>query len=272
MGGIIANVKSSRKRREYEPFGETIRYLTVEELQQFFDAIDDYRHKLMMRTIYELGCRVGEFVRIQLKHVAFDRCTVYFPAENTKTKQRRVSHLPAGLVNDLKSYLRQAGRMAQRSTRVRQPAEYLFHPGRVSQRRYTENRLRQLFARYARAIGLDREYARDRRGRVLHELTIHSLRHSHIMHYVHVYKLPLPIVQRQVGHKTLKATSVYLRPSDEQVGHAYADVRRYPARVTKPPQSLNTVDASSFYNDTEKAPPRNNRDHPGAHPGDRRVD
>ena len=36
--------------------------------------------------------------------------------------------------------------------------------------------------------GLEREYARDRKGRALHELTIHSLRHSHIMHYVHVYK------------------------------------------------------------------------------------
>lgn len=55
---------------------------------------------------------------------------------------------------------------------------------------------------------------------MLRELTIHSLRHSHIMHYVHVYKLPLPIVQRQVGHKSLKATSVYLRPSDEDVARS----------------------------------------------------
>ena len=45
------------------------------------------------------------------------------------------------------------------------------------------------------------------------------------MHYVHVYKLPLPIVQKQVGHKTLKATSVYLRPSDEAVGSAYDEAR-----------------------------------------------
>lgn len=33
--------------------------------------------------------------------------------------------------------------------------------------------------------------------------------------------LPLPIVQKQVGHKTLKATSVYLKPSDEAVAEAY---------------------------------------------------
>ena len=41
------------------------------------------------------------------------------------------------------------------------------------------------------------------------------------MTYIHIYRLPLPIVQKQVGHKTLKATSVYLNPSDEAVREAY---------------------------------------------------
>jgi len=49
-------VKPSRK---YERFGETIRYMTWEEWQQFLGGINDYRHKLMMRCIYELGCRVA---------------------------------------------------------------------------------------------------------------------------------------------------------------------------------------------------------------------
>jgi integrase len=110
--GPASNVKSLKKRPRYERFGETIRYLTIEELQQFFDAAEKYRHKLMMQMIYELGCRVGEFVRIQLKHLSFGRGTVYFPAANTKTKARRVSHLPAGLMNEVKSQLRRQGRMA----------------------------------------------------------------------------------------------------------------------------------------------------------------
>ena len=105
----MPNVKLSRKQQQYERFGETIRYLTIEEWQQFLDVIEHYRHKLIMRMVYELGCRVGEFVRIQLKHMAFGRNTVYFPAENTKTKQRRVSHLPPGLMNELKSLLRREG-------------------------------------------------------------------------------------------------------------------------------------------------------------------
>lgn len=244
-----SNVKSSRKRPRYDHFGDHIRYLTVDEWAQFLDAIEDYRHKLMMRIIYELGCRIGEFVRIQLKHLSFARCAVYFPAENTKTRLRRVSHLPAGLLNEIKSLLRREGRMAVRTDRIARPNDYLFFPAGDARRHYSENRLRQIFDRYIRAVGLEREYGRDRRGRALHALTIHSLRHSHIMHYVHLHRLPLPIVQKQVGHKSLKTTSVYLRPSDEHVGQAYAEARRHSPKVTNRPQRLSTH-ASSFGNDS----------------------
>lgn len=232
---ISSNVKPASKSPQYSRFGETIRYLTIDEWNRLLDGIEDYRHKLMIRVIYELGCRVGEFARIQLKHLNFSRNTVTFPAENTKTRQRRTCHLPAGLLNEIKSMLRQQERMPKRSEAVRNPDEYLFYPFSDARQHYHENRLRQIFARYLDLAGLSREYARDRKGRVLHELTIHSLRHSHIMHYVHIYKLPLPIVQKQVGHKTLKATSVYLRPSDEQVGEAYdeARARTAPARPRK---------------------------------------
>jgi len=74
-----------------------IRYLNQDELAQLFDSIDNYKHKLMFEIMYELGCRVGEFAKIQVKHVNFNRSTVFFPAENTKTKHPRISYLPKGL-------------------------------------------------------------------------------------------------------------------------------------------------------------------------------
>jgi integrase len=88
--------KRGKSCRRYERFGEIIRYLTIEELQHLFDSVDNYKHKLMLEVIYELGCRVGEFVRIQVKHVNFNRSTVFVPAENTKTKHARMSYLPKG--------------------------------------------------------------------------------------------------------------------------------------------------------------------------------
>jgi integrase/recombinase XerD len=216
--GPGSNVKPLSK---YERFGETIRYMTWEEWLRFLDSIDNYEHKLMMRTVYELGCRVGEFVRIRLEHMDFRRGRVFFPRENTKTKRRRVSHLPLGLVNELKSWLKGNGRMSVRAEKVLRGREFLFSPARNYRQRYSENRLRQIFRKYLKRAGLDRCYGEDSWGRRLHELTIHSLRHSHIMHYIHVHRLPIAVVQKQVGHTSLKTTSVYLNPSEEAVAQAY---------------------------------------------------
>ena len=56
--------------------------------------------------------------------------------------------------------------------------------------------------------------------------TVHSLRHSHIMHYVVDRGVSLPIVQKQVGHRSLKTTSVYLSPSTEKMAQAYNSARQ----------------------------------------------
>lgn len=230
LGGKTSNVKPSPK---YERFGETIRYLTLPELQKLFDQIEDYRHKLMLRMIYELGCRVGEFVKIQLKHLDFNRSTVFFPAENTKTAKRRTSHLPQGLMNEVVSLLRSEGRMGKRSFEVKHPESYLFHPPKRPSAPYSTNRLRQIFQVYVKKAGLDHEYGQDSKGRRLHRLTIHSLRHAHLMVYIHHYKLPLPIVQKQVGHKSLRSTSVYLNPSEEAVAAAYTEVQTRSREVSE---------------------------------------
>ncbi len=114
--------------------------------------------------------------------------------------------------------------MKKREEELRAPESYLFSPDHKGKRPHTENRIRQIFRQYIKEVGLGREYGSDVRGRKLHKFTMHSLRHSHIMHYIHIHKLPVPIVQKQVAHKTLQATSVYCRPSDEMVSEAYKKV------------------------------------------------
>jgi integrase len=212
--------------KKYEHFGEIIRYLTIDELNQFFDSIDNYYHKLIFQAIYELGCRVGEFVKIQTKHLNFSRSTVYFPGENTKTKHPRISYLPKGLMNEIKSMLKQKGIVTKRAGRIRKQEAYLFHPGKRWNQQYTENRIRQIFQTYIERSDLQRTYTEDSHGRKLKMFTVHSLRHSHIMHYTVDRNLPLPIVQKQVGHRSLKTTSVYLSPSTEKMAEAYDRVNR----------------------------------------------
>ena len=217
--------KRKNKTKKYERFGEIIRHLTLDEIQQLFDSIDNYKHKLMFEVIYELGCRVGEFVRIQVKHINFNRSTVLFPAENTKTKHARISYLPQGLTNEIKSMLKQIGVIGKRGDRIKNAEAYLFHPGRRWNKPYTPNRIRQIFQKYVNKAGLQQVYGKDSLGRSLKMFTVHSLRHSHIFFYVVDRKLPLPIVQKQVGHKNLKTTSVYLQPSTEKMAEAYKKAR-----------------------------------------------
>jgi site-specific recombinase XerD len=59
------------------------------------------------------------------------------------------------------------------------------------------------------------------------------------MIYVVDKGLPLPIVQKQVGHRSLKTTSVYLSPSTEKIAQAYNDARK----VTDRPRSQTTYAA-----------------------------
>jgi len=182
----------------------------------------------MFQVIFELGCRVGEFVRIQVKHINFNRSTVLFPAENTKTKHTRISYLPKGLTNEIKSMLKQKGLMNKRGDKVRISEAYLFYPGRRWNKHYTENRIRQIFQKYIEKAGLQQIYGKDTKGRNLKMFTVHSLRHSHLVSYVIDKKVPLPIVQKQVGHRSLKTTSVYLQPLTEKMAQAYSDARREP--------------------------------------------
>jgi len=109
--------------------------------------------------------------------------------------------------------------------RIRNNEAYLFHPGRRWNKPYTENRIRQIFQHYVTKAGLQQVYSKDSIGRNLKMFTVHSLRHSHIFSYVVDKKLPLPIVQKQVGHRNLKTTSVYLQPSTEKMAEAYNEVR-----------------------------------------------
>ena len=221
----VSNVnlsKSEKSAANHYRFGENLHYLTEENLQHLWDAIDDYTHKLWLRLIYELGCRVGEFVQIRLRYINFREKAVFFPAENTKIGQRRTPIL-GGLMNELKSYLKDKDMMTKREERIKDPDAYLLHSTQNRTGHLTTRRLQHIFKKYVQKAGLQEIYGHSNSGKLLYKYTIHSLRHSHIRYYVK--KVPLAAVQRQAGHKSLQTTEIYLRLTDEDVKKAYEAVR-----------------------------------------------
>jgi len=221
---IKAKVNLSRKAiRKASKFGENLHYLTEENLQSLWDTIDSYEHKLMLRLIYELGCRIGEFVQIRLRHINFRENSIFFPAENTKTKERRTSYVPQGLMNELKDYLKREGMMTKREEQIKDPDAFLLRSTQNATGHVTTRRWQHIFKHYIEKAGLQEVYGHDSKERPLYKYTIHSLRHSHVRHYVQ--KVPLAAVQKQVGHKSLQTTEVYLRLADEDVKKAYESAR-----------------------------------------------
>jgi len=63
-----SNVNS---KQNYSKFGDHLHYLTPEKLQVLWEFVDDSRNKLILKLIFELGCRVGEFTQVQFKHINF---------------------------------------------------------------------------------------------------------------------------------------------------------------------------------------------------------
>jgi site-specific recombinase XerD/ribosomal protein L40E len=63
--------------------------LTVEEVNRLVDAAEHVRDKAFILTLYETGCRIGEILALQIKHVQFDDFGAVLLV-NGKTGQRRV--------------------------------------------------------------------------------------------------------------------------------------------------------------------------------------
>jgi len=212
----------SMNNKTYEPFGTNLRYLSFQDLERFFSVIDNPEDKLMMRLLYELGCRVGEFVRIAIKHLDIHANAVFIPAENTKTKQMRTSYISKNLMLELQAFLNQQGVLSG-------PEQFLFPSNSLKKLQHkarSENSVRRIFQKYIQKTGLQQVYGHDKLGRKLHLYTVHSLRHSHIMHAKHIYSIKDSVVAKQVGHTSLQAMSAYDKPSNEMVKEAYERARR----------------------------------------------
>ena len=63
--------------------------LTTDEVMKLVDAAEHVRDKALILTLYESGCRIGELLTLQIKHVQFDKWGAVLLV-NGKTGQRRV--------------------------------------------------------------------------------------------------------------------------------------------------------------------------------------
>jgi len=182
----------SRKRNLNQPnFQDRIKYLQEQDLQKFMNVVRDFEHKLIIKMLLTLGCRVGELVKIKVQDVDISYGTVRIYGTYSKTKTPRTSVIfDKDLLIDLDYYIK---------TKNLKDNTALFPMG--------ERRIQQIIKNYGQRVGLP-------------WVTPHKLRHTHICQNL-MKGVPINAVQQQVGHKNLSTTQIYSKLSITDIKKAY---------------------------------------------------
>ena len=151
------------------------------------------KHRTMLMSAYAAGLRVSELCLLRPEHILAGRGQIR--VEQGKGRKDRHTVLSARLLEALRAYWR-----------VYRPAGgWMFASTFFPDRPLTPDSAMLVFNRAVELAGLPRNGG------------IHSLRHSFATHLLEA-GVPLPVIQRLLGHGNLSTTSRYLHVRRETIG------------------------------------------------------
>ncbi|MBI3963129.1 MAG: site-specific integrase [Deinococcus sp.] len=92
------------KKPHKQAWQDSIKYLSVEEVQKLLNAATDYRDHLVLNTLYRTGMRVGELTRVRVEDLKLTERFIAIPAAHTKTRQGRTVTIPPELAQEIAAY------------------------------------------------------------------------------------------------------------------------------------------------------------------------
>lgn len=164
--------------------------LSRSEVKRLIDAATNLKHSVLMMTAYGGGLRASELVRLKPADIHSDRLLIRI--DQGKGKKDRYTLLSSRLLSELRRYY-----LAYR------PVNWLF-----------TNRNNDGSLSKGTALGVFD--ALKKRAGITHGHGIHSLRHSFATHLMEA-GVPLPTIQRLMGHTTLATTARYLHVTSKHV-------------------------------------------------------
>jgi integrase/recombinase XerD len=164
--------------------------LSRSEVRSLLDAARNTRDRVLLMTTYGGGFRVSEVVRLQPTDIHAERRLIRI--DQGKGHKDRYTLLSARLLDELRAYWRQY-----------RPQTWLFE-GAVAGQHLAAATALKIFDR-----------AKARAG-VRHGHGIHSLRHSFATHLMEA-GVPLPVIQRLMGHSSLSTTAKYLHVTSQHL-------------------------------------------------------
>jgi len=162
--------------------------LSVEEVRRLFDAVENLKHRCILKIIYGGGLRLSEVVNLRLSDIHSDRLQLF--VNGGKGKKDRYTTLSAKFLEELRTYYKEY-----------QPKHWLFEgqTGGQYSRRSVQAVLRK---------------AVDKSG-VNSLCTVHTLRHSYATHLLEA-GTSLRHIQELLGHANSSTTEIYTHVSNAE--------------------------------------------------------
>ena len=176
-------VPAKRSRRLPEPLARS-------EIAALFRVAHDRRQRVLLMTAYGGGLRVSELVRLEPRDIHAERMLIR--VDQGKGRKDRYTLLSARLLEELRAYWREY-----------RPVRWLFE-GREPGQHLVAGSVGYMFERIKARAG------------VKHGHGIHCLRHSFATHLMEA-GVALPVIQRLMGHTSLRTTQVYLHVTSQHL-------------------------------------------------------
>jgi integrase/recombinase XerD len=161
--------------------------LTKQEVKRLFDAINNDRHRLMIKFMYSAGLRVSELVNLRIENIDFDNfCGRIYKGKGNKD---RLFILANTIVSDLKLF-------------IGNRKEGIIFLGRNG--RYSVRTIQEIVKKAGNIAKINKD---------VHP---HTLRHSFATHLIEAGN-SLNSVQSLLGHNSPDTTMVYVHASNPTI-------------------------------------------------------
>lgn len=157
--------------------------LSRDEVASVFDAVENLKHRTILKTLYATGTRVSEALALQIVDVDSGRWVIH--VRQGKGRKDRYVPLSATLLEQLRLYWKEY-----------RPPMWLF-PGNSLERALTPSSVQRVCIKARRSAGLRKN------------LTPHTFRHTFATHHLEA-GTDLRTLQVWMGHRSLSTTAVYL--------------------------------------------------------------
>lgn len=183
---ICLNQKQKFKNIPYTKVDKNIPIiLSVEEIQSMFNVCENKKHKLMLALLYSCSLRVSELINLKWKDVDRSRMVIYIL--NAKGGKDRQVGLNQSLISLMEDYYKEY-----------KTQSFIFS-GQFGEK-YSDRSVGQVVKQLAKKAGIDKR------------VYTHLIRHCSASHLLDG-GLDINMIQRWLGHSSVKTTSIYLHTS-----------------------------------------------------------